>query len=251
VDGNVARVLARLFLVEGAPEEQSTRRLLWALAGELVPADRPGDFNQALMDLGATVCGGRAPACPRCPLARLCAARRTARECTTPPARQRPARAQLEVACAVIERGRALLLARRPADGLFGGLWELPSAVVAHGGDPRAALRRELRKRLALRVAPGEELAAVERALTHRRLRLVAYRCRARAPSRGEHLRLVSRAAVDRLPLAAAMRALLDALDPALAAPGPSPARSRPVTRARKCHPRRSAVSPPRGSVRR
>lgn len=221
VDGNVARVLARLFLVAGAPEELARRRL-WALAGELVPADRPGDFNQALMDLGATVCRRRAPACARCPLARQCDARRTARERTIPPVRRRPERARLDVACAVIERGRALLLARRPSDGLFGGLWELPSAVVARGGDPRAALRRELRERLALRVAPGEELAAVERTLTHRRLRLVAFRCRARAPLRGECLRLVPREAVDRLALAAAMRALLEAVGPALKTAGRS-----------------------------
>ncbi len=221
VDGNVARVLARLFLVEGAPEDQVTRRRLWALAGELVPADRPGDFNQALMDLGATVCGRRSPACASCPLARLCAARRTARQLAIPPARRRPGRARLDVACAVIERGRALLLARRPSDGLFGGLWELPSAVVTRGGDPRAALRRELLERLALRVAPGEELAAVERTLTHRQLRLVAYRCRARGSWRGERLRLVARDAVDRLALAAAMRALLQALGLALEAGDP------------------------------
>lgn len=220
VDGNVARVLTRLFLVEGAPEEQVTRRRLWALAGELVPAGRPGDFNQALMELGATLCGRRAPACARCPLARLCAARRAARELTIPPARRRPERARLDLACAIVERGRTLLLARRPADGLFGGLWELPSAVVAPGEDPRAALRRELLERLAVRVAPGEELATVERTLTHRRLRLVAYRCRARGPLRGEGLRLVGCEAIARLALATAMRALLEALGPALEAGG-------------------------------
>ncbi len=220
VDGNAARVLARLFLVAGAPEEQGTRRRLWALARELVPAGRPGDFNQALMELGATVCGRRAPDCARCPVASLCHALRAGRQQEIPRARRRRERARLDVACALIERRGALLMARRPADGLFGGLWELPSAVVAQGEDPRAALRRELRERLALRVSAGEELAAVERTLTHRRLHFVAYRCRARVPPPCGRLRLVGREAIGRLALAAAMRALILALFPAVEGAG-------------------------------
>jgi A/G-specific adenine glycosylase len=72
VDGNVTRVLARLFLVEGDPADAPVRARLSELAGALVDPARPGDLNQALMDLGATVCTARNPRCPGCPLARMC-----------------------------------------------------------------------------------------------------------------------------------------------------------------------------------
>ncbi len=188
VDGNAARVLSRLFLVEGSPIEKANRERLWALAGELVPPDRPGDFNQALMELGATTCGARAPACERCPLAALCRACRNGRQDDVPLARRRPVVTELDVACAVVRRGEALLMRRRPRGGLFGGLWELPSAVVAPGEDARAVLRRELVSSMGLRVVPGAALAVVVRMLTHRRLRLTAYRCRAAAIPNGRAL---------------------------------------------------------------
>lgn len=180
VDGNAARVLARLFAIEGAPAAAATRARLAALADELVDPGRPGDLNQALMDLGATVCG-RAPACRRCPLAALCAARATGRAGLLPAPRRRPARRPLILACAVARRGGALLLVRRPAGGLFGGLWAPPAAEVAAGEDARRALSLALRAQ-GLRGRVGAELAACERLLTHRALTLRAF---AFEPARG------------------------------------------------------------------
>ncbi|HEX9291655.1 MAG TPA: A/G-specific adenine glycosylase [Anaeromyxobacteraceae bacterium] len=211
VDGNVARVLSRLFLVEGAPAAKATRERLWALDAELVPRRRPGDFNQALIELGATVCGKPEPRCARCPLASLCAARRAGRERAVPPAAVRRAPTRIEVACAVIDRGGSLLLARRPPDGLFGGTWELPSTPVEVGEEPRAALERALDERLGLRVAAEDAVASVDRVLTHRMLRLTAFRCRLRASRRDARLRWIRDGELDALPLSTAMRRLLDA----------------------------------------
>jgi A/G-specific adenine glycosylase len=160
VDGNAARVLARLFLLEGRPEERRVRERLWALAAELVPARRAGEWNQALMDLGATRCR-RIPECRRCPLASLCRARAAGRERRVPPPRRRAAPRELRVVCAAVVRGGEILLARRPSSGLLGGLWELPSAEVGER-EPREALRRALARVHRLEGRVGPELARVE-----------------------------------------------------------------------------------------
>jgi len=223
VDGNVARVLARLFLVAGDPAGKATRDRLWRLADDLVPGapgggrgrQRPGDFNQALIELGATVCRKPAPDCRRCPLASVCEARQAGRERALPPARRRPARRRLEMACAVLERNGAVLVARRPGRGLFAGLWALPGDEVGRGEPPARAVRRALR-RLGLAGRVGEELAAVERTLTHRDLTLRAFRCRARVASRPDgnaRSRWVSWAELNRLGMATAMRRLVEAAD--------------------------------------
>jgi A/G-specific adenine glycosylase len=233
VDGNAARVLARAFLVEGAPDDRGTRERLWAIARELVPGSegdrpargprgprrsddvRPGDFNQALMELGATICVKPVPRCGRCPIATACEARRAGREREIPPPRTRRAPGPLVMACAVVRRGGALLVARRPGAGLFAGLWGLPSAEVPAGEDPRAALREAAARLHRMALAPGEEVAALERRLTHRRLLMRAYACRARRVTTGEDLRFAVASDLDAIGLPTAMRALAEAVLPA------------------------------------
>ncbi len=220
VDGNAARVLSRLFLVTGDPGARRTGERLWALAGELVPgagggkgASRPGDFNQALMELGATVCRAPAPACERCPLDSLCAARIGGREREVPRPRRRPARRRLVVACAVVERRGRLLVARRAAPGLFGGLWAPPWAEVPPGATPRAALAAAARQG-GLRLRVGPRIASIDRTLTHRDLELGAYRCEGPGPRGRGPWRWAAWSALPRLGLATAMRALLEAVPP-------------------------------------
>jgi A/G-specific adenine glycosylase len=203
VDGNAARVLARLFALRGDAAGRSHRERLWRIARELVGevpvltrpltlsvADRrrrsaeskgrAGDWNQALMELGATVCGRR-PWCGRCPLARLCAARAAGLEGSIPGARRRPRRRPLTLACAIVARRGSVLLFRQPAGGLFGGLLTFPSAEVKEGADARRALVAALRRR-GWHVLVGEEIASVERVLTHRNLLIRAFSCRLRRP---------------------------------------------------------------------
>ncbi len=122
VDGNVRRVLSRLYDLESATPAQ-----LRDLAAELVPGERPGDFNQALMELGATVCTPRSPACDACPVASWCQARKLGVQELRPLPRERKAVPEEVVETAVIIRDDgAVLLVRRPEDGLLGGLWEFP-----------------------------------------------------------------------------------------------------------------------------
>ena len=215
VDGNVARVLARLALLEGAPESTPVREGLWALARELVDPARPGDWNQALMELGAMVCVKPAPRCERCPVASLCLARAAGRERELPPARARRAPVLLHLACAVVEREGELLVARRTVGGLFGGMWELPSIEVAVGAEARRALRAGLAAR-GLSTAVGPEVVRVERTLTHRRLVLGAHRCAlSAAVPEGQDLRFATPAELSLLAVPTAWRRLVAALSPA------------------------------------
>ncbi|HEY7724423.1 MAG TPA: A/G-specific adenine glycosylase [Anaeromyxobacteraceae bacterium] len=210
VDGNAARVLARLFLVEARPGERPGRNLA-SLAAALVPPDRPGDWNQALMDLGAGPCG-RAPRCGRCPVASLCRARAEGRQKEVPAPRSRPPGRRLLLACGAVLRGGRLLVARRRGDGLLGGLWELPSAEVRVGAAARRALARSLTSRLGPGLRVGTLLGAVDRELTHRRLRLEAYEVAMRRARTPAGMRWVRAGELGAAGLSAAMRRLAEAV---------------------------------------
>jgi A/G-specific adenine glycosylase len=126
VDGNVIRVLCRWLGVRKDPQQADVQRLLWETAGRLVDPSSPVDFNQALMELGATVCTPRAPACPRCPVRALCVARRRGWETRIPFSAPPAVRRTLRYLSAVLEKNGGVLLARRPLTGLLAGLWEFP-----------------------------------------------------------------------------------------------------------------------------
>jgi A/G-specific adenine glycosylase len=136
LDGNVKRVLARVFGVEGWPGQGAVLDRLWSLAERLTPAERAGAYNQGMMDLGATLCTRRAPACDRCPLSERCIARGSNRQAELPtprPRRTLPERATLMLL--VLDPAGEVLLERRPESGIWGGLWSLPE--VLPGVDPR------------------------------------------------------------------------------------------------------------------
>ncbi len=129
VDGNVARVLSRWACLDEDPKSSAGAAALWDLAAALVARDAPGDWNQALMELGATVCTPRDPRCEACPVADACAARRVGREREIPAAAKRKASPVVALVAIVARdrRGRVLLAQRGP-EGTFGGLWEPPMA---------------------------------------------------------------------------------------------------------------------------
>jgi A/G-specific adenine glycosylase len=142
VDGNVARVLARVCGVEDDVRSPAGQARLWALAGELVPVRGAGDFNQALFDLGATVCTPRAPACASCPWRDGCVARRDGRQADLPLVARRTVVKEVVVESARIVRRGAWLMARRAPQGLYGGLWELPE-LEAFGADAGLRVERD------------------------------------------------------------------------------------------------------------
>ncbi len=151
LDGNVIRVLARLFRVPGAPDTSVVRKRLWALAEAVLPDDRPGDFNQSLMDLGATVCTPVGPRCGGCPLRAGCAVG-PAGDAEDFPAPKRRQKVKFVTRVAVrIDDGDRFLLRRRPDAGLLASLWTLPGTEVARAGVEAA---EELAGRLGCRDRP-------------------------------------------------------------------------------------------------
>jgi A/G-specific adenine glycosylase len=154
LDGNVERVLCRLHAIRGDPRRTRTRARLWEIAGELVRGERPGDLNQGLMELGATVCTP-APRCEACPVARACAARRLGRADAIPAIRRKKKVPLVHDVAFRIVRGAKWLLVRRAHGGLLGGLWELPGEAIG--------------------VRAGRRIGTVEHAFTHKKLRLAVY----------------------------------------------------------------------------
>jgi A/G-specific adenine glycosylase len=177
LDGNIRRVLARLFdlrLPARSPEGESR---LWEIAAEHLPPGQAGDYNQALMDLGATVCTPRQPDCPSCPLRKLCAAYRLGIQEQRPLKEQKPTIPHYTVAAAVIQKNGNVLIAQRPPKGLLGGLWEFPGGKLKPGEDLPSALRREIREELGAEVDVGGSIGVYRHAYTHFRVTLHAFRC--------------------------------------------------------------------------
>jgi A/G-specific adenine glycosylase len=179
LDGNVTRVLARLFDITGDVGKSAIRTQLWRLAGELVPAGRAGDYNQALMELGRVVCRPRSPDCAACPVRSHCRAFAAGVQHARPVKAPRPPVPHYDVAAGVVygQDGR-ILIAQRPLDGLLGGLWEFPGGKQEPGETLQAALARELREELAIEVAVGALLVRVKHAFTHFKITLHAFECR-------------------------------------------------------------------------
>jgi len=176
LDGNVKRVLTRLLGIREDISRPAVIERLWREAAALVQGPHPGDLNQALMELGATICTSRAPRCNDCPVSRFCDARTVGdAHCLPIRARKKTAREVEAVAALVTRRGRALAV-RRPSRGLLGGLWDLPGGELAPGETPRAGLTRALRERTGLEIARASAIGIVEHVFTHRRLTLHVYR---------------------------------------------------------------------------
>jgi A/G-specific adenine glycosylase len=179
VDGNVIRVFTRLLGIRKDSRSKPVVDLLWERAEELVRGERPGDLNQALMELGATICTPRSPGCLACPIRRHCDAHARgdaeALPIKAPRTKQRPMRA----VAAWIERGGRILAVKRPEEGLMAGLWELPGGEVEAGEEGAPRLKEILEERVGLRIECAEPVGTVEHLFTHRRLRLEIFRGRA------------------------------------------------------------------------
>ncbi len=178
VDGNVKRALARLFAIEEPVDAAAGEKAIWDLAGRLVPRAAPGDFNEAVMELGARVCLPRRPRCGECPVARWCEARRLGLAGRLPARRPRKSTPHYEIVAAALRdsRGR-YLLGRRPPSSMLGGLWEFPGGKVEPGETHAEALARELREELGVEARVGRRIAAVDHAYSHFSITLYVYLC--------------------------------------------------------------------------
>jgi A/G-specific adenine glycosylase len=175
LDGNIRRVFSRLFDVEEYADSPAGEKILWELAGKNLPKGRAGDYNQALMDLGAMVCLPKNPRCVACPLIKLCKARTNGTQESRPvmkPRKEIPT--YVHAAAVILERGR-VLLNQRPAKGLLGGMWEFPNARI--DGDPAKELVKALRGATRLKVQKKEALGFVHHAYSHFRVVVHPFMC--------------------------------------------------------------------------
>lgn len=177
LDGNVTRVLCRVFRVDKAPASAKTQRRLWTLARRLIPAGRAGLLNQSLMDLGATVCTPRHSACPRCPLEDLCLAHARGEGEKLPVKVRRKPIPHYEVSAGVVWKRGRILIDRRPSEGLLGGLWEFPGGRCLAGETLEECVVREIREELGIRVRVRRPLVTVKHAYSHFRITLHVFEC--------------------------------------------------------------------------
>ena len=179
LDGNIRRILARYYDIADPVRTPQTEKLLWKLAEENLDKERPGDFNEALMDLGSAICLPENPQCLLCPLSENCLARQ---HDTTG---ERPVMLKAEpvphyiVTAAIIpdETGERFLLAKRPANGLLGGMWEFSGGKQQEGETLEECLRREIREELDLTIRVGESFGTYKHAYTHFKVTLHAFFC--------------------------------------------------------------------------
>lgn len=179
VDGNVSRVLSRLFLLKEPPGQNKSS--FQQIATQLLPDDSPGNFNQAMMELGALVCTPKNPSCPECPVQSLCQASKTLKDPSILPVRaiSKP-KPHFDVVAGIIwHRGR-ILIDRRPLNGLLGGLWEFPGGKKENGETLEQCLKREIKEELAIQVEAGQPFITVRHEYTHFKITLYSFQCKFR-----------------------------------------------------------------------
>jgi A/G-specific adenine glycosylase len=175
LEANSRRVLCRLFGRTDDPRRGPGLRWLWQTAEELLPTRRAGDFNQALMELGALVCTPAAD-CPRCPLARECVARRLGLQAQIPAPERPPEVVEVREVAVAVRRGNRLLLVQRPGHGRWAGMWEFPHGEAAGPRTGKAAAARLLEELTGIRAELTAELMTVRHTVTRHRIHLRCFR---------------------------------------------------------------------------
>jgi A/G-specific adenine glycosylase len=212
LEANTVRLHSRLLAYRGDPLDAAGQRLLWSLAEDLLPVRGAGRFNQALMELGSTVCLPREPRCEACPAAVLCPTNLQGLQTTIPPvARKPPIEAVREAAVVVYRRGRVLVLQNAPGQR-WAGLWDFPRFPVAAGNGPatRDELVAGVQRLTGVLVEPGERLTTIKHSVTRFRITLDCHRAAYVAGSRRNNgqvpCRWVKPAELEEYPLSATGR---------------------------------------------
>ncbi|WP_249066980.1 A/G-specific adenine glycosylase [Halalkalibaculum roseum] len=216
VDGNVLRVLTRYLGIEDDIRSSSTKNTVQEAADELLDKERPGDFNQAVMELGATVCTPTNPDCSQCPLSSDCVAYSTLKTDSIPyksPAKKRP---HHQIGVGIIRDEEEVLIALRPEDAMLGGMWEFPGGKQKKDEDIQQTVIRELKEELGVDVAITKPFMKLDHAYSHFKITLHAYLCELKNgdphPKTSQQLKWVSISELDRYPFPKANRKLTEKL---------------------------------------
>jgi A/G-specific adenine glycosylase len=179
LDGNVKRVLSRLFAISGS--KAKTERLLWGISEFLIPKGRSNPFNQALMDLGSMPCTPKDPQCPHCPLQNFCKGKASGDPERYPTKGSKKRIPHINAISAVIKRDGKVLLNRRPPKGLLGGLWEFPNWTIEEKRRLRLRLRlrNHIKKEMGMNVKIKESIGTFHQTYSHFKLTLQTYHCQA------------------------------------------------------------------------
>ena len=177
VDGNVKRVLARLLAISEPVNQASAAKKFREFADPLLDQNRPDDYNQAIMELGAVVCKPRQPLCNRCPVQEFCRAFQADEVFSYPVKLKKPASPQYRIAVGVVfKKGRVLITRRKPS-GLLGGLWEFPGGKIKRGERPEHACTREIKEETSLVIKVDSHLSRVRHAYTHFKIVMDVFCC--------------------------------------------------------------------------
>lgn len=215
LDGNVKRVLSRLAALPKPPSRALPE--LWALSEQLIDPKQARDFNQALMDLGATVCTRRNPACDRCPWQPHCQAQAQNLQSELPMSESRGPLPHKIIGVAVIQgQDGQILIDRRRQEGLLGGLWEFPGGKVEPGETIEACIQREIKEELGIEIAVGDRLIVVNHAYTHFKVTLNVHLCQHISgdpqPIECDEIRWVTLDEIDQFPFPKANGDIIEAL---------------------------------------
>ncbi len=177
LDGNVTRVLSRVFAVDEDATTTAAQNALRDLANDLIDDEQPGDFNQAMMELGALVCTPSTPLCDRCPLQDVCRAHEAGTEEDYPITPESDPVPHHDIAVGLVFDDDHLLIQRRPDEGLLGGLWEFPGGKQEDAESLETACRRELKEELGIDVSIDDHFYTLSHAYSHFKITLHAFRC--------------------------------------------------------------------------
>lgn len=178
VDGNVIRVMTRLHAYDGVVSETSVRRQIEAWAQDFLDEDRPGQHNEAVMELGALVCLPRNPDCGSCPLSPDCLAYAAGSPEHFPVKKPKQPVPHLDIAIGIVrDQASRIYIQQRDTDAMLGGLWEFPGGKVEEGETPAEACRREVQEETGMVVEPLDCIATIKHAYSHFRITLHAFEC--------------------------------------------------------------------------
>jgi A/G-specific adenine glycosylase len=204
VEANTLRLYCRLMGFADDPRSREGQNRLWNFASTVVPRQSPGEFNQALMELGATVCKPIAPRCEQCPVKSCCRAFADGTQETIPQTAKRPEVTEVTEAAVAVRKGRTWLLRKRDEGERWAGLWDFPRFAIEHSNEsiPVRALERQVSAQTGLDVRLGDKLTEIAHSVTRYRIRLLCFAARHRSGVvRSDNLKWVSPRQFEEYPL--------------------------------------------------